>query len=64
MPILWSISINILNKGYYFKKTAGIMVEKSIKGIITVYFVSLLYFCCFYRLGVYCFSGIIWHYFA
>jgi hypothetical protein len=33
MPILWSISINILNKGYYFKKTAGIMVEKSKKGL-------------------------------
>jgi hypothetical protein len=52
MPISWSISINILNKGYFFKKTADIMVEKLIKGISTVYFVSLKYICCFYRLGV------------
>jgi hypothetical protein len=40
MPISWSISINILNKGYFFEKKAEIIVEKSIKGISAVYFVS------------------------
>jgi hypothetical protein len=40
MPISWSISINIINKGYFFKKTADIMVGKSIKGSSDEYFVS------------------------
>jgi hypothetical protein len=52
MSISWSISINILNRDYFFEKTADIIVEKSIKGISAVYFVAKKYICCFYRLEV------------